>query len=234
MPALAGSRNNLANMQSAAGNRVEALRTAEEAVKYYRELALRSRDAFLPDLAGSLKNMANLKSEAAKREEAIGAEDEALKMRRELARLNRDAFLPDLALSLGALSQVHSASGTWSRSRLPQGSTRSHRPNVLRVSFRLQVVDSSNLKRLPRSLRTKFPSSRPISPRPHRRQTPSPIEKGPLPAQAAPSKPQLNQAALRTGMNPSTLATCKFEMTPIFWSSHNCIYVTSSSYQARP
>ncbi len=51
---IAGALNNLANRQSEVGKREEALGTAEEAVKNYRELAGRNRDAFLPDLAMSL------------------------------------------------------------------------------------------------------------------------------------------------------------------------------------
>ena len=88
---------------SEAGRREEALTASEEAVKLYRELVGRNRDAFLPDLASALNNLGIRLSNLGRREEALTASEEAVKLYRELVGRNRDAFLPDLASALNNL-----------------------------------------------------------------------------------------------------------------------------------
>jgi tetratricopeptide (TPR) repeat protein len=97
------SLNNQATMQSAMGQRVEALASIAEAVRHYRALAEANPDAFLPDLAGSLNNQANRQSEMGQRVEALASIAEAVRHYRALAEANPDAFLPDLASSLSVL-----------------------------------------------------------------------------------------------------------------------------------
>jgi hypothetical protein len=45
------------------GQRAEALQSIEEAVRVYRELVEKNREAFLPDLAMALNNQARIRSD---------------------------------------------------------------------------------------------------------------------------------------------------------------------------
>ena len=64
--------NNLAVRLSEAGRRGEALQTAQEAARLYRDLAEANAAAYTPDLAMSLSNLAAFLSEAGRRGEALG------------------------------------------------------------------------------------------------------------------------------------------------------------------
>lgn len=92
--------NNLANRQSAMGQRPESLASITEAVWHYRTLADANPAAFLPYLAGSLNNQANRQSGVGQRAEALISIREAVRIRRALAEANPDAFLSHLASSL--------------------------------------------------------------------------------------------------------------------------------------
>jgi L-lactate utilization protein LutB len=108
---LASSLNRLSNRQSDVGQRAEALATAHEALKLYRELAEQNRAAFLPNLAMSLNNLAATQSDVGLRTEALATARESLELRRELAEQNRAAFLPNLAASLNNLAVRQSGVG---------------------------------------------------------------------------------------------------------------------------
>jgi hypothetical protein len=72
------SLNNLANRQSEVGARGDALRSIEEAVGLYRQLASSDPGAFLPNLAGSLNNLANRQAEVGARGDALRSIEEAV------------------------------------------------------------------------------------------------------------------------------------------------------------
>jgi tetratricopeptide (TPR) repeat protein len=98
-------------MQSAVGQRAEALETAREAVTFRRELAGQNRAALLPNLASSLNNLANRQSAVGQRAEALASITEAVHHYRALAETNPDAFLPDLARSLSVQGDILAALG---------------------------------------------------------------------------------------------------------------------------
>ena len=103
--------NNLAVRLSEAGRRGEALQTAQEAARLYRDLAEANAAAYTPDLAMSLSNLANHLSEAGRRGEALQAAQEAVDLRRDLVEANAAAYTPDLAASLNNLAAFLSKAG---------------------------------------------------------------------------------------------------------------------------
>ncbi|MFD3553018.1 tetratricopeptide repeat protein, partial [Streptomyces goshikiensis] len=111
LPDLAASLNNLANSQSATGDRQGALTTITEAVTIRRALANDNPAAYLPDLAASLNNLANSQSATGDRQGALTTITEAVTIRRALANDNPAAHLPDLATSLNNLAAFQSATG---------------------------------------------------------------------------------------------------------------------------
>ena len=102
--ARASALNGLAIAQSMAGQREAALRTAQQAVDLYRELATQRPDVYRPDLAMSLSNLANMLSGLGQREPALRAAQQAVDIRRELAAQRPDVYQPDLARSLIVLA----------------------------------------------------------------------------------------------------------------------------------
>ncbi len=66
---------------SEVGRRDEALGASSEAVKYYRELVVVNRDAYLPDLDIALSNFVECLRDLNREEEAVDAEKEAKTLR---------------------------------------------------------------------------------------------------------------------------------------------------------
>ena len=73
------SLNNLGNRLSELGRREEALKATKEAVKYYRELAKKNPEAFLPDLARSLGLKSHILRALERYEEAATSAEEGLR-----------------------------------------------------------------------------------------------------------------------------------------------------------
>jgi len=97
-------------MYSDLGRYEEALKSTEEAVKIYRELAKKNPDRFLLELATAFNSLKVMYASLGHHKEALKAAEEAVKIYRELAEKNPDRFLPDLAQSLmfeaGILLQI--------------------------------------------------------------------------------------------------------------------------------
>ncbi len=108
LPDVAGTLNNLANLQSDLQETPSARASYEEALRYYRELASANPEKFLPDVAGTLNNLANLQSDLQETPSARASYEEALKIRRELASANPEKFLPDVATTLNNLANLQS------------------------------------------------------------------------------------------------------------------------------
>ncbi len=100
------SLNNLASMLSNLGRHEEALATADDALRFYRQLAQQRPAAFLPDLARSLNNLAIMLNALGRHQEALSRAEEASISRRQLAQQRPDVFLPDLAQSLAVSGQL--------------------------------------------------------------------------------------------------------------------------------
>ncbi len=94
---VAAQRRVVADQETPARRREDALAAVEEAVEIRRELARERPDAFRPDLATSLNN---LSLELGTWEEALVAIEEAVAIRRQLAARWLAAFQPALARSL--------------------------------------------------------------------------------------------------------------------------------------
>ncbi|MET3133897.1 tetratricopeptide (TPR) repeat protein [Oxalobacteraceae bacterium GrIS 1.11] len=107
----AAALHDLGIAQIHVGQRDLALRSTQEAVELYRELAGQRPDVFLPKLAMSLNNLANMLSALGRREPALLAAQEAVELYRELAGQRPGVFQPDLAMSLNNLANRLSALG---------------------------------------------------------------------------------------------------------------------------
>ncbi len=101
---VAAQRRVVADQETPARRREDALAAVEEAVEIRRELARERPDAFRPDMAMSLNNVSGRLSELGRREKALAAIEEAVEVYWELAGERPDAFRPDLATSLNNLS----------------------------------------------------------------------------------------------------------------------------------
>ncbi|MFC4516376.1 tetratricopeptide repeat protein [Streptomyces ehimensis] len=104
---------NLAERQSYAGLRNEALATGQESLRVWRHLT-RTDPARLPDLATSLSILGGYLSDVGRWDEALTATEEAVEIRRRLVEDNPTAHEADLALSLSNLGGYLPAVGRWS------------------------------------------------------------------------------------------------------------------------
>ncbi|MCZ7393685.1 MAG: tetratricopeptide repeat protein [Candidatus Methanoperedens sp.] len=75
----------------------DAERSYKEALKFYKKLAKKSPDAYLPYVARAQNNLGILYSDLERFEDAKKALIEALKISKELAKKNPDAYLPEVA-----------------------------------------------------------------------------------------------------------------------------------------
>jgi len=100
LPHLAGTLNNLGNIQSQSGKPEEALKSTAEAVGHYRELAKQTPNVFLPELAMGLNNLGVMQGNLGKHEEALESAEEAVDRYRELSIGSQDTYKPYLAGSL--------------------------------------------------------------------------------------------------------------------------------------
>ena len=100
-PFRAQALTNLGLLLGAVGQREEAVKPAEEAVRIYRELA-KTNPAFLGPLASALNTLGVSYGELGRREEALKPTEEAVRIRRGLAQTN-PATLVDLARALNNL-----------------------------------------------------------------------------------------------------------------------------------
>lgn len=109
-PTVARLLNNLSNRYGEIGQREQALKVSQQAVKLCRKLAGQNQTAFDEVLAGSLNNLSSCLSDLDHHEKALEVNQQAVGLFRKLAEQNSVAFEPDLAISLnnlsGCLSQV--------------------------------------------------------------------------------------------------------------------------------
>jgi Flp pilus assembly protein TadD len=106
---LAKALNNLCGIYGERGRLQEALSTAEEAEKLFRELVT-TNPVYRGDLAKALYNRGIRYSELGRRQEALASTEEAVKIYRELAKINQ-AFLGDLAMALNNLGVRYGGMG---------------------------------------------------------------------------------------------------------------------------
>ena len=95
--------NNLGICLGELGHREAGLKTIEQAVTIWRELAHVQPDAFLPELARTLNNLGGRLSELGFWKAALEATEESVTLFRELAHAQDDVFLTELA---GALNNL--------------------------------------------------------------------------------------------------------------------------------
>ncbi|MFJ1591100.1 tetratricopeptide repeat protein [Kitasatospora albolonga] len=104
VPALAEYLLRYAAHLTAAGEPVEAVPRAEEAVGFLRELTGREPDTFRPRLAAALHALGNHRAAVSDTSGAVEATREALTLLRELTARHPAAFRPELATALNALA----------------------------------------------------------------------------------------------------------------------------------
>ncbi|MGW5928668.1 tetratricopeptide repeat protein [Streptomyces anulatus] len=104
VPALAAYLLNYATRLTGAGEAVEAVPRAEEAVGLLRGLAEEDPEAFLPRLAAALHALGNHRAAVSDTSGAIEAAQEACGRFRALAAQRPDAFRPELAAALDGLA----------------------------------------------------------------------------------------------------------------------------------
>jgi tetratricopeptide (TPR) repeat protein len=104
-PYVAGTLNNLANLQKDQNDCVSASGNYTEALSIRRELAAENPRTYLPDLATTLNNLGLLQSDQNDYVSASDSYTEALSIRRELAVENPCTYLPDLATTLNNLGE---------------------------------------------------------------------------------------------------------------------------------
>ena len=107
--ALAGTLNNLGNLQLDKKEFEDALKSYKEALDIRRELAKVNPQTYLPDVAITLNNLCNLQSEKKEFEDALKSYKEALDTYRELAKVNPQTYLPDVAITLNNLGNLQTA-----------------------------------------------------------------------------------------------------------------------------
>jgi hypothetical protein len=93
------------------GQRDAALASAKESEIYFRELAERNRDAYLPNLAKALNNLSAMQSAVGQNEEGLASAEEAVRLLRELTAFDRDIFLLDLSAALNNLAGRQASGG---------------------------------------------------------------------------------------------------------------------------
>lgn len=104
VPALAAYLLNYATRLAGAGEAVEAVPHAEEAVGLLRVLAEEDPEAFLPRLAAALHALGNNRAAVSDTSGAVEAAQEACGRFRALAAQRPDAFRPELAAALDGLA----------------------------------------------------------------------------------------------------------------------------------
>ena len=118
LPDLAEFLNTLGGALFDNGKNAEAENVYRESLGHYRELTLKSPDAFRPKVALVLNNLANLLASTPtpqRLEEADAAYQKALRIYREEAHHNPDVFLPDVAMSLNNLGRLHEDRGWYNQ-----------------------------------------------------------------------------------------------------------------------
>ncbi|WP_245654408.1 tetratricopeptide repeat protein [Streptomyces violens] len=110
-PDLARSLPDLGMYLWEAGQREDALASADEAVQLYRHLAGTSRAAHGPNLARALSNLGTFLWEAVRLEEALRSADEAVQLYRHLPRASRTLHESELATALSNLGIYLSGAG---------------------------------------------------------------------------------------------------------------------------
>jgi len=103
--------NNLGILLADLGQRPEARRRLEEALRIHRELARAEPEAYRPELAAALNNLGALLADLGGRAEARRCYKEALVIRRELAEADPGAYRPCVATTLCNLGNLLRASG---------------------------------------------------------------------------------------------------------------------------
>ncbi|MEU0916048.1 tetratricopeptide repeat protein [Streptomyces cyaneofuscatus] len=111
VPALVEYLLNYARHLAAAGEPVEAVPRAEEAVGHLRSLAAEDAEAFRPRLAAALHALGGHRAAVSDVSGAVEAAQEACGVLRELAGRRPDAFRPELATALDGLAGHLSRAG---------------------------------------------------------------------------------------------------------------------------
>ncbi|MYR96844.1 MULTISPECIES: tetratricopeptide repeat protein [unclassified Streptomyces] len=111
VPALVEYLLNYARHLAAAGEPVEAVPRAEEAVGHLRSLAAEDPEAFRPRLAAALHALGGHRAAVSDRSGAVEAAQEACGVLRELTGRRPDAFRPELATALDGLAGHLSKAG---------------------------------------------------------------------------------------------------------------------------
>ncbi|MEW1626340.1 tetratricopeptide repeat protein [Streptomyces sp. NPDC089173] len=111
VPALVEYLLNYARHLAAAGEPVEAVPRAEEAVGHLRSLAAEDPEAFRPELATALHALGNHRAAVSDASGALEAAREAGDLFRELADRRPDVFRPELATALDGLAGHLSKAG---------------------------------------------------------------------------------------------------------------------------
>ena len=106
LPYVAGTLNNLGNLDRHQNRMDEARQAYEEALKAFQELAHKNPETYLPYVALTLNNLGVLDGDQNRMDEARQAYEEALKAFRELAHKNPETYLPDVALALNNLGAL--------------------------------------------------------------------------------------------------------------------------------
>ncbi|WP_156901611.1 SAV_2336 N-terminal domain-related protein [Azohydromonas australica] len=106
MHARASALHRLAMAQAKAGQANAAVKTEQEALAFYREIANQNPDAHQADVALSLNNLATWLSTTGQYEKALKAAQEAVDLYRALDIQRHGTFRSDLANSLNNLSNV--------------------------------------------------------------------------------------------------------------------------------
>jgi tetratricopeptide (TPR) repeat protein len=115
LPYVAGTLNNLANLQSAKNEFAKAELSYEEALAIRRQLAEVNPQTFLQDVATTLNNLGLLQSAKNEFAKAELSYEEALAIKRQLAEVNPQTFLQDVATTLNNLGILQSAKNEFAK-----------------------------------------------------------------------------------------------------------------------
>jgi len=107
LSAVAGTLNNIANLQATKNEFGEAEPKYEEALQIYRMFVEESTTTYLSSMAMTLTNWAILQGTKNEFGEAKSKYEEALQIRRALAEENPRTYLPDVAMTLDYLANLH-------------------------------------------------------------------------------------------------------------------------------
>ena len=105
-PKVAGTLNNLANLQNDQGEFKEAEKNFKEALEIRRKLAEESPEVYNPYVANTLNNLAVLQKNQGEFKEAEKNFKEALEIRRKLAEESPEVYNPDVADTLNNLANL--------------------------------------------------------------------------------------------------------------------------------